>query len=261
MKRNIVIKFGGSLLFSVGGIINSQKITDFCNIIKHNKDYDSIIVVCGGGIVARQYIKAIRDFTDNEVLCDLIGIDISRINSRLIVAEMKGVAYPQVPTSFEELSLAIGSHNIIVMGGLQPGQSTTSVAITVAEYLNAEKLVILTDVDGIFDKDPDLYKDAKLLETISYDSLQKLILESSHKKQASAGEYRIFDAVSLQILKRSGINVLEMSGKNLTNFNKLWNNERESLSAQLYQNRILNNKLLKFATIYKHSNNLINKRN
>jgi uridylate kinase len=228
-----VIKFGGSLLFTEGGTINSQKISKFCNIIKNNKDYDSIVIVCGGGTVARQYIKAIRSFTDNEVLCDLIGIDISRINSRLIIAEMKGVAFPQVPTSFEELSLAVDSYNIIVMGGLQPGQSTTSVAVLVAEYLNAEKLVILTDVDGIYDKDPGLHKDAKLLENISYDALQKLILEASDKKQASAGEYRIFDAVSLQILKRSGINVLVMSGKSLTQFNKLWNNEKEFVSTTI----------------------------
>ena len=40
------------------------------------------------------------------------------------------------------------------MGGLTPGQSTTSVSLEVTEYINAEKLVILTDVDGIFDKDP-----------------------------------------------------------------------------------------------------------
>ncbi len=227
MTKNIVIKFGGSLLFSEGGTINSQKITELCNSIKNVKDYNSIVVVCGGGTVARQYIRAIRDFTENEVLCDLIGIDISRLNSRLIIAELKGLAYPQVPTSFEELSLAIGSNKIIVMGGLQPGQSTTSVAMTVAEYIKAEKLVILTDVDGIYDKDPDRYKDAKLLEKISYKALQKLILELSTDQQASAGEYRIFDAVSLQILKRSGINVIVMSGKNLTQFDKLWNNEKE----------------------------------
>jgi uridylate kinase len=233
MTKNIVIKFGGSLLFSDGGTINSQKITDFCSIIKNTKDYDSIVVVCGGGTVARQYIKAIREFSKNEVLCDLIGIDISRINSRLIIAEMNGLAFPHVPTSFEDLSLAIGSHKIIIMGGLQPGQSTTSVAITVAEYLKAERLVILTDVDGIYDKDPDLYKNAKLLEKISYESLQKLILESSNENQASAGEYRIFDAVSLQILKRSGINILVTSGKNLTQFNKLWNNEKEFIGTTI----------------------------
>ena len=227
MTRIIVIKFGGSLIFSEGGIINSQKITEFCNIIKHQNDYDSIVIVCGGGTIARQYIRAIRDLTANEVLCDLVGIEISRVNSRLIIAEMKGLAYPQVPTSFEELSLALGIHKITIMGGIQPGQSTTSVAMTVADYLKAEKLVILTDVDGIYDKDPDLYKDAKLLETISYDSLQKLILDSSADTQASAGEYRIFDAVSLQILKRSRIKVIVMSGKNLSQFQKLWNNEKQ----------------------------------
>ena len=227
MTKNIVIKFGGSLLFSEGGTINSQKITEFCNIIKSNKDYNSIVIVCGGGTVARQYIRAIREFTENEVLCDLIGIDISRINSQLIIANLKGLAYTKVPKSFEELSVAISSHKIVVMGGLQPGQSTTSVAITVAEYLKAEKLVILTDVDGIYDKDPNLYNDAKLIEKISYNSLQKLILESSVDTQASAGEYRIFDAVSLQILKRSGLNVLVMSGEKLNQFTKLWNNEKE----------------------------------
>jgi len=227
MTKNIVIKFGGSLLFSEGGIINYEKVTEFCNIIKLNMDYDSIVVVCGGGTVARQYIKAIREFTENEVLCDLIGIDVSRINSQLIITKMKELAFPQVPKSFEELSIAISSHKIVVMGGLQPGQSTTSVAITVAEYIKAERLVILTDVDGIYDKDPNLYKDAKLIEKISYDSLQKLILESSIDTQAAAGEYRIFDAVSLQILKRSRVNVFVISGKKLTQFNKLWNNEKE----------------------------------
>lgn len=227
MTQNIVIKFGGSLLFSDGGTLNYEKITEFCNIIRHNKDFKSIVIVCGGGKIARQYIKAIREFTENEVLCDLIGIDISRINSRLIIAEMKGLAYPQVPKSFEELSIAVSSHKIVVMGGLQPGQSTTSVAITVAEYLKAEKLVILTDVDGIYDKDPKVYEDAKLLEKISYDSLQKLILESSIDAQASAGEYRIFDAVSLQILKRSRMNALVISGKKLDQFNRLWKNEKE----------------------------------
>jgi len=227
MTRNIVIKFGGSLLFSEGGTLNNEKISEFCNIVKQNKDYNSIVVVCGGGSIARQYINAIRGFTENEVLCDLIGIDISRINSRLIIAKMKGLAYPQVPKSFAELSIAVNSHKIVIMGGLQPGQSTTSVAITVAEYLKAEKLVILTDVDGIYDKDPKLYRDANLLERISYDSLQKLILETSIGTQSSAGEYRIFDAVSLQILKRSGIKVFVMSGKKLKQFNKLWNNENE----------------------------------
>jgi uridylate kinase len=233
MTKNIVIKFGGSLLFSEGGTINYEKITEFCDLIKNDKNYDSIIIVCGGGTIARQYIKAIREFTENEILCDLIGIDISRINSRLIVANMKEFAYPQVPESFEELSKAIITSKIVVMGGLQPGQSTTSVAIQVAEFLKAERLIILTDVDGIYDKDPNVFDDAKLLRELNYDSLQKIILEISGDNQAAAGEYRIFDAVSLQILKRSNVVVSVISGSNLDQFKKLWNDEKANVGTTI----------------------------
>jgi len=233
MTKNIVIKYGGSLLFSEGGTINYEKITEFCDLIKNDKNYDSIIIVCGGGTIARQYIKAIREFTENEILCDLIEIDISRINSRLIVANMKEIAYPQVPESFKELSTAIITSKIVVMGGLQPGQSTTSVAIQVAEFLKTARLVILTDVDGIYDKDPKVFDDAKLLRELNYDSLQKIILEMSGDKQAAAGEYRIFDAVSLQILKRSNVVVSVISGSNLDQFKKLWNNEKANVGTTI----------------------------
>ena len=229
MTKNIVIKFGGSLLFSEGGTINYEKITEFCDLIKNDRNYDSIVIVCGGGRIARQYIKAIREFTENEILCDMIGIDISRINSRLIVANMKEFAYPQVPESFKELSTAIITSKVAVMGGLQPGQSTTSVAIQVAEFLNAERLIILTDVDGIYDKDPNVFDDAKLLRELNYDSLQKIILEISGDNQAAAGEYRIFDAVSLQILKRSNVVASVISGSNLDQFKKLWNDEKANV--------------------------------
>ncbi len=163
----------------------------------------------------------------------MIGIDISRINSRLIVANMEEFAYPQVPESFEELSTAIICSEIVVMGGLQPGQSTTSVAIQVAEFLKAARLVILTDVDGIYDKDPKVFEDAKLLRELNYDSLQKIILEISGDKQAAAGEYRIFDAVSLQILKRSNMVVSVISGSNLDQFKILWNNEKVNVGTTI----------------------------
>ena len=233
MTKNIVIKFGGSLLFSEGGTINYEKITEFCDLIKNDRNYDSIIIVCGGGKIARRYIEAVREFTGNEILCDMIGIDISRINSRLIVANMKEFAYPQVPESFKELSTAIITSKVAVMGGLQPGQSTTSVAIQVAEFLKAERLIILTDVDGIYDKDPNVFDDAKLLRELNYDSLQKIILEISGDNQAAAGEYRIFDAVSLQILKRSNVVVSVISGSNLDQFKKLWNDEKANVGTTI----------------------------
>ncbi len=222
-----MIKIGGSLLFTKEKIINKEIITEFCKIFLESPDYDQLVIVSGGGIIARDYIKAVRAFTENEALCDTFGIEISRINSKLIAAAFMDKAYPLIPKSMEELSTALLSKKIIVIGGLQPGQSTTSVALEVSEFIRADQLIILTDVDGIYDNDPKKFKDAKLLKQLNYAQLQDLILNLKGDKQAAAGEYRIFDAVSLQILKRSKLKILLMSGKKLDQFKKFWNGEKE----------------------------------
>ena len=226
-RKNIVIKIGGSLLFNKDKTILSEIIIEFCDIIKEANDFGNIVVICGGGILARVYINAVREFGGNEALCDTFGIDFSRINSRLIIANLGDHAYPQVPKSIEELSSAKLSQKIIVMGGLQPGQSTTSVALEVAEFINADEIIILTDVDGIYDKDPKKFEDAQLLKHLNYNQIQDLIIKLSDEKQAAAGEYRIFDAVSLQIIKRSKINVRVMSGIDLHAFRDYWNGKED----------------------------------
>ena len=227
MRRNFVIKLGGSLLFNEDFTINSPKIEEFSNILKNSKNSGINIIVCGGGIIARKYIEAVRSLNGNEAECDIYGIELSRINSKLLISSLKEYAFPLVPKTIEELSTAILFNKFIVMGGLQPGQSTTSVALEVAEFIDARELIILTDVKGIYDKDPKRFGDAKLFKHITYTKLQKLIIESSGYKQAIAGEYRIFDAVSLQILKRSNIKVIVMSALELNEFRKYWNGNED----------------------------------
>ncbi len=221
-RKNIVIKIGGSLLFTENFKINLKLINEFCSIFKDSRNSGTHVIVCGGGIIAREYIKAVRSLQGTESLCDIFGIEISRINSQLLISAFQDFAYPQVPTSIKDLSVAILFDKIIVMGGLQPGQSTTSVALEAAEFIKAKEIIILTDVKGIYDKDPKKFEDAKIFKNMTYSRLKELIFESSGDNQATAGEYRIFDAVSLQILKRSNIKVIVMSGKELNELKKYW---------------------------------------
>jgi len=227
MKGKSVIKIGGSLLFTKDKELDIIKIQEFCKIFKKVEYFGTHVIICGGGKIARVYIDAVRSFHGNEALCDTFGIDLSQINSKLLISSFQDFAYPLVPKTMEELSLALLFGKIIVMGGLQPGQSTTSVALEVAEFIKAEELVILTDVEGIYDKDPKKFNDAKLLKSLTYSDLQEIIINSSGDKQAAAGEYRIFDAVSLQILKRSKIKIIVMSGKDLKEFEKYWKGEKD----------------------------------
>ncbi len=228
VKNNIVIKIGGSLLFNQNKNIDAEKIINICNIIKNNENYDIIVIIIGGGIIAREYINFIRKSTQNEALSDLIGIKVSRLNAELIISYLGNIAYPIVPQTLEELSIALLHNKIVVIGGLQPGQSTTSVALEVAEFINSSQVVILTDVDGIYNKDPKKNKDAEIIKTLNYKELNNLIINNSKSSQAAAGEYRILDAVSLQIIKRSNIKVYLGSGLKLNKFKKFWNGELEN---------------------------------
>jgi uridylate kinase len=220
-KEKLVIKIGGSLIFNQKNKININQIKDFSKIIKNYANKYKIVIICGGGILAREFIKTVRRLGKNESICDIFGIEISRINSKLILSFLDDLAYPKIPQSFDELAIALEFEKIIVMGGLQPGQSTTSVALEVSEFIQSNKLIILTDVEGIYDKDPKKFEDAQLLHKISRQELKNMILSKDISKQASAGEYRIFDLVSLQILMRSKIPVSIISGKDLNQFEKL----------------------------------------
>jgi uridylate kinase len=226
MSLKRVIKVGGSLLFE-GDILNSAKIKEFCEIIKPRDDI--LAVVCGGGIVARKYIQLLRELGVNESKCDMMGIYISRLNAKLIIEGLRDASYPIVPETIEELSKNILFNKIVVLGGLQPGQSTTSVALEVSEFLNADELLILTDVDGIFNKDPKKFSDATKFDELTKTELQDLILKSFSDKQAAAGEYRIFDVVSLQILKRSELKVRIFSGKKLELLKKILDGNSTSI--------------------------------
>ena len=61
-------------------------------------------------------------------------------------------------------------------------------------------LIILTDVDGIYDKDPKTNPDAKKFDTIRYSELESLLRTRTGQEQ-TAGKYQIFDLLSLQILR------------------------------------------------------------
>lgn len=61
-------------------------------------------------------------------------------------------------------------NNITTLG--RNGSDTTAVAIAAA--LEQKECYIFTDTDGVYDKDPNQFKDAKKIKTISYEEMKKL---------------------------------------------------------------------------------------
>jgi uridylate kinase len=197
MKKAIVIKFSGKVF----GVENIKILKDYARfLVKLSKTHQPIIVA-GGGKIARHFISHARSSGADESTLDELGIEISRLNAKLLIYALKDKAYPHPPTSLKEAKNAVDSGLIVVAGGLHPGQSTNGTAALIAEKVKAVAFLNATDVKGIYDSDPNKSKKAKLFKTIELKKLRGMLV----KEDSVAGGYDLMDIVALKIIERSKI--------------------------------------------------------
>jgi uridylate kinase len=209
MKKRIVIKFSGKIF----GVENIKLLKDYARfLVKISKSYQPIIIA-GGGKIARHYISHARSSGADESTLDELGIEISRLNAKLLIYALKNKAYPHPPTSLKEAKNAVDSGLIVVAGGLNPGQSTNGAAALIAEKINAVQFLNATDVDGIYDSDPNKNKKAKKFKRIEIKKLRNMLVQ----EDSVAGGYDLMDIVALKIIERSKIKtrVIELDLKTL----------------------------------------------
>ena len=209
MKKRIVIKFSGKVF----AMENVKLLKDYSRfLVKISKTYQPIIVA-GGGKIARHYINHARSSGADESTLDELGIEISRLNAKLLIYALKGKAYSHPPISLKEAQQAVESGLIVVAGGLHPGQSTNGTAALIAEKINASQFINATDVNGIYDSDPNNNKKAKMFKKIEIKSLKKILIHEN----SVAGGYDLMDIVALKIIERSKIKtrVIKLDIKNL----------------------------------------------
>ncbi|MEE3213687.1 MAG: UMP kinase [Thermoproteota archaeon] len=209
MKKRIVIKFSGKVF----AMENVKLLKDYARfLVKISKTYQPIIVA-GGGKIARHYISHARSSGADESTLDELGIEISRLNAKLLIYALKGKAYSHPPTTLKEAQHAVDSDLIVVAGGLHPGQSTNGTAALIAEKTKAVQFINATDVDGIYDSDPNNNKNAKMFKKIEIKKLKKILIH----EDSIAGGYDLMDIVALKIIERSKIKtrVIKSDIKNL----------------------------------------------
>lgn len=197
-KQRVVIKLSGSIF--------SQD-TDYAKIRKYAEMLSDIsnrvqpIVIAGGGKVARHYINLARNLGSDEANLDIIGIDVSRLNAKLLITALGDQAYSQVPKNLEEVAIAVDSSKIVIAGGLHPGQSTNATSALIAETSRASSFVNATDVDGIYDSDPNTNTKARLFKEITVNECMEILRVES----AMAGTYDLMDIIALKVIERSKI--------------------------------------------------------
>ena len=197
MKKRIVVKLSGRVF----GMDNTKVIKDYATFLVKISKVCQPIVVAGGGTIARHYISHARSSGADESTLDELGIEISRLNAKLLIYALKNKAYSHTPTTLQEVRHAIDTGLIVVTGGLHPGQSTNGTAALIAEKVQAEQFLNATDVDGVYDKDPNKFKTAKKFKRIELKNLKSMLVH----EDSVAGGYDLMDIVALKIIERSKI--------------------------------------------------------
>jgi len=162
---------------------------------------NQLVLVAGGGENARTYISAARKLGAEESTCDLLGIQLTRANAELLRLALGSIASSKIPTTLSDLPHCVGSGKAVVMGGLQPGQSTNAVAALAAEITRAEILVNGTDVEGVYTEDPKKNPKAKIIRSVHVDKL----LNWAMTGEVFAGRYELLDPLAIKIMQRAKI--------------------------------------------------------
>ena len=216
-QERIVVSVGGSL------IVPDQVDTDFLKrfkdlILEKVQRGFTFSIIAGGGRTARRYQEAANAVTPlSPQDTDWIGIHSTRLNSQLLRNIFVGYAHPQV---VHNPTLDIESDEpIIIASGWQPGCSTDYDAVLIAKNLGARRLVNLSNIDYVYDKDPRRYPDAKKIERTTWAEFRKIIPDRWDPGLSSP-----FDPIAAKEAEALGLEVAIINGAHLEEFSHYLDN-------------------------------------
>jgi uridylate kinase len=210
MNNFFIISLGGSLV--VSDKINIKFLKLFKNIINEKvKENKKFVIIVGGGKIARDYQNAAKALTkvSNEDL-DWLGIYTTRINAYLLLTIFREDSYyriienPKEKVKFKE--------KILIAAGWKPGFSTDYDAVLLAKTYGSETIINLTNIDYVYDKDPNKFKDAKPFKEISWKDYLKLI-----DQKWTPGMSAPFDPIASKLAQKFKFKVIILNGRKLKN--------------------------------------------
>ncbi len=212
-KTRIVISLGGSLL--VPDAIDVDFVRAFKKLIVEEVKVGRLfILVTGGGKTARRYIEAagmVSRITDDDR--DWLGIHATRMNAHFIRTVFRAYAHPRINTNPHDLEDFYGAKEpILVAGGWRPGHSTDFDAVLLGKYLGAKQIINLSNIDYVYDCDPQQFPDAKPIKRLDWKTFRAFVGD-----EWNPGMNAPFDPIAAKLAEEEGMEVSILNGRNLKN--------------------------------------------
>ncbi|MCH5198172.1 MAG: UMP kinase [Oscillospiraceae bacterium] len=180
--KRIMLKISGEVLQGENSVLDFDKINEICKIIKQCADMGvQIALVVGGGNIWRGRSSGEMDRSR----ADQMGMLATVINSLALQEALIRLGLPtEVMTALDIQRIGVpfnkfeadkmlneGKAVIFACGTGNPFFSTDSGAALRAAEIGADIYFKATNVDGVYDKDPNKYADAVKYDEITFDEI------------------------------------------------------------------------------------------
>ncbi len=132
----------------------------------------------------------------------------------------RDIAYIYMIKHYDVIDKKAREYPVVIGGGWKPGWSTDYCATILAEDYQIGTIVNLSNIDRVYTKDPNKFKDAKPIDKMNWDEVISLVGD-----KWSPGLNVPFDPIASRKAKEIGLKVIICNGKNLDNLNQILNGE------------------------------------
>lgn len=220
MKEVFVLSLGGSLI--VPEKVDPSWIEKFRSKILRLSQKNKFVIVCGGGFVAREYITILEKEHKSKKEQSLAGINVTRMNAKILMQIFGAHANKSLPLDMKEVKELLEKKDIVFCGALRyaPNQTSDSTAANIAKFLKA-KFVNMTNVSGLYSQNPNKYKNAKFIPSISWRDFEKRALKLKYKP----GQHFVLDQKASTIIRKNKITTY-IIGKDIKSLENIVKNKK-----------------------------------
>lgn len=222
-EKTVIVSLGGSLIVPDDDQINVNFIKNFKKLVEEKIDEGyRFVLIAGGGKIARKYIEAagkVDEIEDDDK--DWLGIHATRMNAHFVKTILRKNAHPIINKNPNETQEFEESEKpVLIASGWRPGNSTDFVAVTLAKHLGIKKIINLSNIDYLYDKDPSKFFTAKRIKQSTWTDFREMV-----GNKWDPGMNVPFDPIASKLAEEERIEVAIINGENLDSLNKYLNKE------------------------------------
>jgi uridylate kinase len=218
MADNVtVISLGGSIIAPHG--VDVEFLKGFHHLVEGHLAADAarkLIIVCGGGSLARDYMAALREVTPGARPEDLdwVGIAATRMNGELLRRALR--AWCVEDLVIDPTAVSVFAGRVLLAAGWKPGFSSDNDAVILAQRFSAHTVVNLSNIAKVYSDDPRTNPQARPLDRLTWKEMLDIV-----GGDWTPGKNTPFDPTAARAAAQSHIKVVFAEGRDLANLSRL----------------------------------------